>query len=80
MSNAKRYNSILKTLVANIDNPSIVVNKMRGLFGDGFSKNALPVSRWSSDGIHDNNTESIKRYRNRTRHCVLENLYHFVSL
>ena len=80
MTNAKRYNSILKTLVENSDNPAIVVNKMRGFFGDGFSKNALPVLRWSSDGIHANNAESIKHYRNRTRHCVLENLYRFVSL
>ena len=80
MTNAKRYNSILNTLVENNDNPSIVVNKMRGFFGDGFSKNALPVLRWSSDGIHANNAESIKRYRNRTRHCVLDNLYRFVSL
>ena len=80
MSNAKRYNSMLKTLAESSDNPSIVVNKMRGFFGDGLSQNALPVSRWSSDGIHANNPESIKRNCNRTSHRVLENLYRFVSL
>ena len=80
LANAKSYNKILLNLAGSGGSPCVVFNQMRGFFGQSSGSGELPVSSWSSDGIHPNRVDSMRRYRNRIRQCILENLYRIVSL
>ena len=80
LTNAKSNNKILCNLAGSEGSPCVVFNQMRGFFGQSSGSGELPVSSWSSDGIHPNREDSMRRYRNRIRQCILENLHRIVTL
>jgi hypothetical protein len=73
--NAMQYNKCLGVLCDTKD--GIVINKMRGFNFTNTDRQEQPreVISWSNDGIHPDMPGSMERYRNRVRHCILDNLH-----
>jgi hypothetical protein len=72
--NADLYNRFLKNICETSTN--LVYNKLRGFTHTWIDniEQKKPVSDWSTDGIHCNTIESMKRYRTRIKQAILSQI------
>ena len=74
LKNSELYNQFLKNICESSTN--LVYNKLRGFTHTWIdnTEQILPVSQWSTDGIHCNTQQSKTRYRTRVKQAILSQI------
>ena len=81
VTNADRYNQILRNLCEATTDKAVVFNAMRGFWLKNESGDCVgtpqpnPVKNWSTDGIHADKPDGQWLYQQRLRLVLLDNAY-----